>query len=237
MLFFGGVEYFLVDELDRGIKKYVVEKDRRKEIQDDLKGSMAILKAFNKERASKLKLFKRMNADRHVAKKDLEKFYDDRHKERVEFQQKVINERLKIIVKLNEEEWENIVSMSAENVAKSTEKAKKKKQKDPYAGLINSVSKTVENKDLALKVATLVKNFENKHKAFNDQLKSMNILESKVVQKQDATFEELESMAKAGNNFRKEAFDAFLDFHQNLKNLTTEREWNKIMKEFNKIIN
>ena len=33
MLFFGGVEYFLMDELEKGVKTFVVEKDRRKEIE------------------------------------------------------------------------------------------------------------------------------------------------------------------------------------------------------------
>jgi len=28
MLFFGGVEYFLMDELEKGVKTFVVEKDR-----------------------------------------------------------------------------------------------------------------------------------------------------------------------------------------------------------------
>ncbi|MCK5280914.1 MAG: hypothetical protein KAK04_20315, partial [Cyclobacteriaceae bacterium] len=66
--------------------------------------------------------------------------------------------------------------------------------------------------------------------------KSMNALESEVLQKKDASFKELENMAKEGNAFRKEAFSAFLDFHFTLKDLTSETEWKKIMKEFNKLI-
>lgn len=73
---------------------------------------------------------------------------------------------------------------------------------------------------------------EDNYKALNDPLKSMNVLDSKVLQNQEATFEEMENMANTGNNFRNEAFNAFLD----LKGLTNETEWNKIMKEFNKLI-
>ncbi len=64
----------------------------------------------------------------------------------------------------------------------------------------------------------------------------MNVLDSKVLQNQEATFEEMENMANTGNNFRNEAFNAFLDFHFDMKDLTNDTEWNKIMKEFNKLI-
>jgi len=73
---------------------------------------------------------------------------------------------------------------------------------------------------------------EDNYKALNDPLKSMNVLDSKVLQNHEATFEEMENMANAGNIFGNEAFNAFLD----LKDLTNETEWNKIMKEFNKLI-
>jgi len=38
---------------------------------------------------------------------------------------------------------------------------------------------------------------EDNYKALNDPLKSMNVLDSKVLQNHEATFEEMENMANA----------------------------------------
>lgn len=58
ILFFGGVsEYFLIDKLEKGVKEYVVEKNRQKEILADLKTSKAFIKEFNKKRKSQSKTF------------------------------------------------------------------------------------------------------------------------------------------------------------------------------------
>jgi hypothetical protein len=50
MLFFGSMEYFLVDKLEKGVKTYVLEKERRKEILVDLSDAEKEIKAFNKLR-------------------------------------------------------------------------------------------------------------------------------------------------------------------------------------------
>ena len=235
MLFFGQ-EYFLVDKLEKGVKKYIVEKDRRKDILTDLKESKKIIKAFNKDRKSKLKLLKEMNVDRNIAKEELEKFYFDRLAEKLEFQREVIRERLKVTPKITREEWDNIMSMSAETVAAQKEKADKKKSKDIFSDVINKINQSIEEKERASKAVSVVSDFKVKYNALVEKRKSMNALESEVLQKKDASFKELENMAKEGNVFRKEAFSAFLEFHFTLKDLTSETEWKKIMKEFNKLI-
>lgn len=236
MLFFGGVEYFLMDELEKGVKTFVVEKDRRKEIQADLKVSMDIIKAFNKDRSSKLKVFKEMNADRKVTKVELEKFYQDRHEERTELQSKVINERLKILPKLTEEEWESTVKMSAETVAKKKEKAAKKKPKDVFEGVIKSVNKAIEEKDRASKAVELVNDYKVEFDSFVEKLSMAKASDGEILTNKEASFEELKSLAALGNSHRKEAFNAFMHFHFQLKEITNETEWAKIIKEFNKVL-
>jgi len=44
----GSFEIFFVDQLENGVKEFVVEKDRQKEILDELKTSKAFIKKFNK---------------------------------------------------------------------------------------------------------------------------------------------------------------------------------------------
>jgi len=237
LLFFGGVEYFLMDELEKGVKTYVVEKDRRKEIEADLKESMDIIKAFNKDRASKFKVLKEMNTNRDVTKKEFDEFYNDRHEERSTLQNNVISARLKVLPKLKEEEWEGIVKMSEESVIAKKEKAAKKKPKDIFSKVIKTINKTIEDMDKASKAVTLVNDFEVARNAALKSLKSLNASDNEVLIKKNASFDELKSMAEGGISFRKEAYMAFLDFHFQMKDITNEIEWAKIMKEFNKVIN
>ena len=237
MLFFGGVEYFLMDELEKGVKTYVVEKDRRKEIEADLKVSMDIIKAFNKERKSQLKVFKEMNTNRDVTIKELDKFYNDRHDERSTLQDNVISARLKILPKLKEEEWEGIVKMSEETVIAKKEKASKKKPKDIFSKVIKTINKTIEEEDKASKAVKLVNDFEVVRNTAIKSIESLNASDNEVLTKKNASFDELKKMVEGGMSFRKEAYIAFVDFHFQMKDITNETEWAKIMKEFNKVIN
>jgi hypothetical protein len=237
MLFFGGIEYFLMDELEKGVKTFVVEKDRRKEIQADLKHSISIIKAFNKDRSSKLKVLKEMNADRNITKVELEEFYQDRHEERTELQRMVINERLKVLPKLTEQEWDSIVKMSAETLAKKKEKAAKKKPKDVFAAVIKTANKAIEEKDSASKVVELVNDYQVEFDSYVENLSKAKASNGEILTNKDASFEELKTLADGGNSHRKEAFNAFIHFHFELKEITNETEWAKIMKEFNKVIN
>lgn len=237
MLFFGGVEYFLMDELEKGVKTYVVEKDRRKEIEADLKVSMDIIKAFNKDRKSQLKVFKEMNANRDVTQTELDKFYNDRHEERSALQSNVISARLKVLPKLEEEEWEGIVKMSEETLTANIEKAAKKKPNDIFSNVIKTINKTIAEEDKAPTAVKLLNDFEIVRNSALKSIESLKASDNEVLTKKNASFNELKSMAEGGNSFRKEAYMAFVDFHFQMKDITNETEWAKIMKEFNKVLN
>lgn len=47
---------------------------------------------------------------------------------------------------------------------------------------------------------------------------------------------EIEKFAEEVNLIRKTAYLAFIHFHSDIKEITNETEWTKIMKEFNKLI-
>ena len=90
ILFFGGVgETFLVDKLEKGVKQYVVDKERKKDITADLKITAKYVKAFNKERKNKLKTFQNLNADRNKSIEDFASFFEELISDRITFQKKV----------------------------------------------------------------------------------------------------------------------------------------------------
>ena len=83
----------------------------------------------------------------------------------------------------------------------------------------------------------LVNDFEVARNAAIKSLKSLNASDNEVLIKKDASFDELKGMVEGGMSFRKEAYMAFVDFHFQMKDITNETEWAKIMKEFNKVLN
>ena len=57
-ILFGGVDPFLIDRLDKGVKTYVVEDSRKDEILTIIKQHKKDVKAFDKLRRTRLKEFK-----------------------------------------------------------------------------------------------------------------------------------------------------------------------------------
>ena len=237
MLFFGGIQqYFFVDKLEKGIKQFVEEKDRRKEILADLKNSKSTIDAFNKERKSNLKVFYAMNLNRDTKVNELEDFFKLSADERKLFQDKLINERLLVVSKINEEEWEKIIALSTENVQKQLEKSKKKQQKDAFESLFKTIEKSISEQDRQAQAYALVKNFQNRYNQLNEKVQSVNTLENDLLNNKSTGAFEFEKFAEEVNLIRKTAYLAFIHFHFDVKEITNETEWTKIMKEFNKLI-
>ena len=127
--------------------------------------------------------------------------------------------------------------MSEETLTANIEKAAKKKPNNIFSNVIKTINKTIAEEDKASKAVTLVNDFEVARNAAIKSLKSLNASDNEVLIKKDASFDELKNMAEGGISFRKEAYMAFVDFHFQMKDLTNETEWAKIMKEFNKVLN
>ena len=117
VLFFGSAqEYFFIEKLEKGVKKYVIEKDRSKEILVDLKETKSMIKAFNKNRKGKLSEFLSMNLDCDIQRGAMNSFFKKRVDERLVFQQSMIEKRLLVTSKLEKSEWEEIIKMSDTSV-------------------------------------------------------------------------------------------------------------------------
>ena len=81
LLFGGGTgELFFVDQLEKGIKEFVIDKDRQKDILSDLKTSKAFIMEYNKDREVDLKYFYDINASWFTTSEDLVMYFDKMQK-------------------------------------------------------------------------------------------------------------------------------------------------------------
>ena len=239
ILFFGGIsETFLVDKLEKGAKQYIVDKERKKEITAELKEASKYIKAFNKKRKAQMKAFQDLNLNRDASRKDFSDFFDELIKERKQFQEKVLSNRVSLAKKIEQEEWDNIMKKSGESLEKKEKKLQKKTDKgkisQPFEKTNATIDKFVTDAGRKDKIHESLDQFIASQKLAVETLADMNSKDSDIISKKDATKEELMEMALALNELRFQALNNLVDFHMSAKEYLTQAEWDKIMKAFNK---
>ena len=242
ILFFGGVsETFLVDKLEKGVKQYVLDKERKKEITADLKVSVKYIKAFNKERKSKFKSFQDLNANRLTSREELTLYFDELMNDRKHFQERVIGDRISILNKIESDEWELILINSKESIDKVNAKTQKKLDKgkisEPFEKTTAVIAKVITDKERKEKLDKALNTFIDSQEKTFEKLESMNTIDSGIISNKDASEKDLIKLAKELNELRKLAFNDLTSFHFSVKEFTTQAEWEQIMKAFNKELN
>ena len=250
ILFGGDIAIFFVDELDKGVKEYVVDKERRGDILADLKVSKKSIKQFNKDRKKQFKIYKKLNASRSVTREELNNFYVELHNDRLLFQDKIIDDRIAIIKKIQPGEWVAIIALAEETIDKRKEKAQKKAdkkrekalKKDPdYVEEDESFKKTrkaIQEEVIDMSKGQLViRGLDDMISSFNtlnSQLRLINVEENNTIINQNTSKEELKKITKKINKLRGYSFNKLIEMHTLIKENTNEDEWGKVIKAFNK---
>tara|TARA_B110000908_G_C10136995_1_gene394922 strand:- start:136 stop:516 length:381 start_codon:yes stop_codon:yes gene_type:complete len=113
LLFGSGSEVFFLPDFEKGVKEYVIGKERKKEVANDLKKVKDISKEFHKERKVDFKEFQNMNSSRETNQKDFTEFFTKIQAKRVSMQEELIEARLQINKKIEPSEWNSIVAFSS----------------------------------------------------------------------------------------------------------------------------
>ena len=243
ILFGGGVgEIFFVDKLEKGIKEFVLDKDRKKEILDDLKTSKAFIKDFNKERNSQMKNFYELNASYNSTSEDLIDFFNKIQDERIDFQDSIMDDRIAIADKITFDEWVLILDYSniqadirLTEVKEKTDKAVEKgKVKEPFVKTREAIEENVLTEE---KQKFIIDGLDDMIRTFNElgtEISSMNVKNNDILIRKDAGKEELKVMVDEMNVLRNLSFNQVLNFHMLVREHSTETEFEPIMKAFNK---
>jgi hypothetical protein len=170
----------------------------------------------------------------------MESFFDQLMIERRDFQQKVIDDRIYIVKKIEQEEWDLILELSRKSVEKNKEKAEKKETKGKTTGAFEKTKKVIDENitddQRKNKVMAILNEFIESQKKSIQQLQTMNATDSKILSNKDASEDELQEVAENLNELREITFRDLANFHFLTKDNTTEAEWDQIMKSFNKEI-
>lgn len=235
----GQVDIFFLDNLDKGVKKYVVDKDRKKELQGILKDYTSTLKDFRKERKSKVKDLKEKNKDRSGTEEWFRDFFAGRIDEREELQAYWIEHRLELQEKVMPDEWALIIKMAEDEMAKleakEEKKARKQKDQDIFLKLEATINEQIADQEKQSEVMSALAKYEKKVDELGNNLENINVTETDFLANQNASKEEMKRFAGSINDLRKELYKSYSEFYLEVLDNTTAEEWKAIMKEFNKV--
>ena len=242
MLFGSGLDFYFVDNLEKGVKEYVIEKDRKKEILADLKTSKKLISNYNKEREAKYKTFKKLNISHETSREDLVGFFNKLYEERIAYQKEMVDDRLAVNKKKKADEWDSIMVFSKASLDKQIEKAQKKLNKNkekgkeliPFVKTRKAITENVLDSDKQQILKTGLDKLISSIEELTIETETINVNESKLITHQNATKDELIKLGNDLNNMRRLIFDELIGFHMLVKENTNSTEWDKIMKAFNK---
>lgn len=264
MLFGGGlIDPFIVDKLDKGVKEYVLDKERQKEIRADIKSTKKYIKQFNKGRKTQFKAFQEILGSRDATREGLDDFYAELHNGRVEFQDELINSRLELTQKIQEDEWTSIIAFSEasidkrekkqqekiekknekaiktaeENPDKAQKNAAKSEKKQPFFKTRQAITEAVDDVEKQTIMINSLDDMVIASQELERQIRSINVRENDVIVRRDATREELKKVAEEMNGLRRSGFEQLVQTHMIIKENTDESQWDIILKALNKDLN
>lgn len=239
-LFFGGPgEIFYVDNLEKGIKKSILDKERKKEILADFKITKGIIKNYEKQRKKDFKAFNEIYARKATTKNQLDSFFDSIQDTRSTYQNKIIDQRILIFDKIEDQEWSEIIESSVTSAEKRIQKFEKKalKNNDGFGKTKASIKSTISDSVKADSILKGIENIEVTLKELEKALLSINASDNKILANKHSDKKALLDIVKNDSEKRLPFMNAVIDFHQNLKNNSLDSEFDQIIKVFLKEAN
>ncbi len=243
MLLMGGGTFniFVFDKMDKNIKKVVVDKDRKDLLLSELKLGKKEMKAYYKERKNDIKSLKALNLDRSASEEMFAELNATFSKKRSEIDEKVINSRIELIQNITDDEWAEIMDLAqAENDNQKTKEAAKEakgKMKDNTDKLGKTIRDTIEDESKRDEVLSSFETFRNTFNQMENDAITRFPSANKILIDKSSGANDLSKTFESVAELRSRTYDALVDFHFAIIEQITEKEWQKIMKQANKIYN
>lgn len=233
----GNETFFLTPDLKKNVKTFVEDKERKAEIFALMKESKKRQVAFVKLRKKTFKDYKKLNLDRNTTLEKHQAFVNDYFDARKEISAFSIDKELAMKKLMTEEEWNNIMN----SVMEKTDKDKiRKKMEQSSQKFFETLTEMAETSIVdATKKGAVMESLDEFQEDINTYIPSVAELSYKnleTIRDYNATKYEYENGAEELQKMRREINDDFLKLRFQLLELTTEKEWNKIIKAYNNLI-
>jgi hypothetical protein len=226
----------LVPNLDKHVKKHVVEKSRKKQVLVFVKEDQKQRKSAYKVQKKNIKELGVLFASRNATMEDFEKVFVKILDERQILQAADVKVKLETQNYIEADEWDLIVIDTKKDFTKIKKKTKKNMTKlannyDKFEEELNNIM-VDENRKKEVHAALI--RFEQ---LFSDNLKAFGEYiddDSSIIYKHKTTSEELIEVQDKANVLRKEIFQTYAETHFKMVENTTEEEWKPLAKKMKK---
>ena len=234
----GNMSAFVIEDFPKEVKANIDDKERQKEVMSSFKPYEKEFKKIQKDLDKSKKKMKKLNLDRNASSEDIQEILNEANLAWKGIQATGVQDRVKTLEMLSDEEWELIIAESLKEFdkkeIKKQEKAYKEFEKN-FAKLESSVEKEITDADHKEKILATLDTFKNDMKNYVDANMNRTIRELEEFGKKDATEEKLNEELSTIDDAREQFFDGIVKLHFDLVESTTDEEWTKIAKSVNKI--
>ena len=233
----GNETFFLTPDLKKNVKKYVLDENRKDQIFSLMKESKKRQLAFYKSRKKAYKNYKKINLDRNSTLLDHQTFVNTYFETRLEISSYSIDKELAMKKLTTEEEWDNIMNSVMEQQDKGKVQKKMKEDSQKFFEKLTEIAQTsITNESNKRTVMESLDEFEEDINAYIPIVAELSYKNHETIRDYKATKAEYENGAKELHELRQEINDDFLKLRFQLLELTTVKEWKKIIKAYNDLI-
>ncbi len=238
MLFSGGQEtYFLNPNIQKSVKTYVKDKQRKSEIDDLIKGIEKDQKSFLKKRKKYYnKKVSELNLNYHSNKEDFDKLFSEYSDDRQKMMDSYWDKESKIRSLFEEAEWSQMIEQELEKPDK--EKARKeftKASEKLFGDLVSVCKKHITEASRQEAALLAVKEGQENVNHFIDEYLNQNYKHLEPLRTRTATKADFEKATESLSHLRGELLKSIGDMRFNVLKNTTEAEWKSVAKEMDKL--
>lgn len=238
LIFAGGSQSVLLNpDFKKHTRKFVENKENKKQILTITKSYEKEAKAFLKKEKKMAKQMGQLNAQRTTTEEEFMDFFTNAIGEYKQLQQKGLASRLEIQQLLTESEGKQILKASEDGWKKSEKTREKgvirlRKRIDKMNSKINKQVQDETRQDQAIEI---VDRFRNTLIDIKREYDKFNIIDNPILKKHETTKSELQTLLDQQNELRWQFCNAYIETHSQLVKVTAEEEWDKVIKSMNRI--
>lgn len=228
---------FVLPKLDKQVKKHITDKERKNEILDLRKASKKQRKSYMKDKRKLIKKFDKLNRSRETTQNEFTKIFSLIENERKVMQDADIERIIQIQSLIYSEEWNNMFT-DLESGFKKHKKQEKKELRildKQYQKVIKKVNNTVATdstkKNVLVEAEIVYTNIKNYINVYYTYIANAN----SIIYQSDYTEIQLKEVINTINDTYDQVYLSAMEGHFTVLELTTEKEWNKIMKQIIKL--
>ena len=239
ILFLGaGIELYFIESLEKGVKKEVVDKTRKKEINAALSAYKKNVKTFNKVRNSYLKDLESLTQDQYASAEDFQLWYEGLDSLTKNHHQYAFDTRMSVSQLLSDAEWDKIVFREKSRMMKDFEKKADKKVKDPLNKVFARLEQFIDESDMhemdRIEAKQKLDSFQAELRQLNSFYKDVQLEFSSVIFEQHCSEEEFLKIFEKHDEISTNSYNSLIDMHYAMSNNLSEKEWNKFIGQIRK---